>query len=86
MCIRTGGFQMPGIIYIILYCKNVCNYITYDVHIKPHKTCGWSPTPFLIYTFENPGCGCQGHSTPTLPVYYSAPSQGQLVQLAVLTW
>ena len=28
---------------------------------------------------------CQGHSTPTLPVYYSAPSQGQLVQLAVLT-
>ena len=29
--------------------------------------------------------GCQGHSTPTLPVYYSAPSQGQLVQLAVLT-
>ena len=29
---------------------------------------------------------CQGHSTPTLPVYYSVPSQGQLVQLAVLTW
>ena len=28
---------------------------------------------------------CQGHSTPMLPVYYSAPSQGQLVQLAVLT-
>ena len=28
---------------------------------------------------------CQGHSTPTLPVYYSAPSQGQLVQLAILT-
>ena len=28
---------------------------------------------------------CQGHSTPTLPAYYSAPSQGQLVQLAVLT-
>ena len=28
---------------------------------------------------------CQGHSTPTLPVYYSAPSQGQLVQLAVLS-
>ena len=28
---------------------------------------------------------CQGHSTLTLPVYYSAPSQGQLVQLAVLT-
>ena len=33
-------------------------------------------------------CGqiCQGHSTLTLPVHYSAPSQGQLVQLAVLTW
>ena len=29
---------------------------------------------------------CQGHSTLTLPVHYSAPSQGQLVQLAVLTW
>ena len=28
---------------------------------------------------------CQGHSTLMLPVYYSAPSQGQLVQLAVLT-
>ena len=28
---------------------------------------------------------CQGHSTLTLPVYYSAPSQGQLVQLVVLT-
>ena len=28
---------------------------------------------------------CQSHSTPMLPVYYSAPSQGQLVQLAVLT-
>ena len=28
---------------------------------------------------------CQGHSTLTLPVHYSAPSQGQLVQLAVLT-
>ena len=31
-------------------------------------------------------CGqCQGHSTPTLPMYYSAPSQGQLVLLAILT-
>ena len=29
---------------------------------------------------------CQGHSTLTLPVHYSAPSQGQLVQLVVLTW
>ena len=29
--------------------------------------------------------GCQGHSTLMLPMYYSAPSQGQLVQLAVLT-
>ena len=29
---------------------------------------------------------CQGHSTLMLPVHYSAPSQGQLVQLAVLTW
>ena len=29
---------------------------------------------------------CQGHSTPMLPVYYSVPSQGQLVQLEVLTW
>ena len=57
MCVRIAGFQMPGIIYIILYCKNVCNYITYDVHIKLHKTRGWSPTPFLIYTFETPGCG-----------------------------
>ena len=28
---------------------------------------------------------CQGHSTLTLPAYYSAPSQGQLVRLAVLT-
>ena len=28
---------------------------------------------------------CQGHSTLTLPVHYSAPSQGQLVQLEVLT-
>ena len=28
---------------------------------------------------------CQGHSTPTLPMYYSAPSQGQLVLLAALT-
>ena len=27
----------------------------------------------------------QGHSTLTLPVHYSVPSQGQLVQLAVLT-
>ena len=27
---------------------------------------------------------CQGHSTPTLSVHYSAPSQGQLVLLAVL--
>ena len=30
------------------------------------------------------GDACQGHSTPMLPAYYSAPSQGQLVQLAVL--
>ena len=28
---------------------------------------------------------CQGHSTLTLSVHYSVPSQGQLVQLAVLT-
>ena len=28
---------------------------------------------------------CQGHSTLTLPMHYSAPSQGQLVQLEVLT-
>ena len=27
---------------------------------------------------------CQGHSTLVLPVYYSAPLQGQLVRLAVL--
>ena len=28
---------------------------------------------------------CQGHSTLTLSVHYSAPSQGQLVQLAVFS-
>ena len=33
----------------------------------------------------DPCTGCQGHSTLTLPVHYSVPSQGQLVQLAVLT-
>ena len=32
-----------------------------------------------------PASSCQGHSTLTLPAYYSAPSQGQLVRLAVLT-
>ena len=30
-------------------------------------------------------CLCQGHSTLMLPVHYSMPSQGQLVQLVVLT-
>ena len=29
---------------------------------------------------------CQGHSTLMLPMHYSMPSQGQLVQLEVITW
>ena len=41
------------------------------------------PTPT---TLIKTGSTCQGHSTLTLPMYYSVPSQGQLVQLAVLTW
>ena len=49
----------------------------------PTNSSGNSWTASLM-GMSQPGT-CQGHSTPTLPVYYSAPSQGQLVQLAVLT-
>jgi hypothetical protein len=56
MCAGTSEFWTPRIIYIILYCKNVCYYITYNVPINPHKTRRRSPTLFSIYTFENLGC------------------------------
>ena len=41
--------------------------------------------PIVVNEEETVVEDCQGHSTLTLPVHYSAPSQGQLVQLAVLT-
>ena len=44
----------------------------------------WPPNPNQ-FTEEDFAPSCQGHSTLTLPAYYSAPSQGQLVRLAVLT-
>jgi len=56
MCAETDKFQMPGIIYIILYHNKMCYYIIYNVPVKPQKTCRWFPTLFLIYTFENSGC------------------------------
>jgi hypothetical protein len=56
MCARTGGFWTPRIIYITLYRKNACYYITYSVPINPHKTHRRSPTLFSIYAFENSGC------------------------------
>lgn len=46
-------FRIPRVIEIVLHSKVVCNYITYDIHIKQHKTRRWSCTPFSIYTFEN---------------------------------
>ena len=50
---KIGEFQILGAVDVILYCKAVGNYIMYDVPFKLHKTCRWSPTSFLMYTFEN---------------------------------
>jgi hypothetical protein len=50
---EIGEFRLLGVINIIPHRKTVCNYITYDVPIKPHKTRRQSHTSFSIYTFEN---------------------------------
>ena len=45
--------QTPGVIDIVLYNKNICNYIIYDIYIKSHKTHCHAPewTP----PFRHPG-------------------------------
>ena len=45
--------QMPEVIDIVPYRNFVCNYITYDVPTRPHKTRRQSHTAFSIYTFQN---------------------------------
>jgi hypothetical protein len=46
-------FRIPAVTIIVLCCKIVRNYITYDVPVEPHKTRRRSRTPFSMYTFEN---------------------------------
>jgi hypothetical protein len=50
-----------GIIYFVLYCKEVRNYVIYDVPTQPHKTRRQSHTLFSIYTFENSSLRQRGH-------------------------
>ena len=63
-----------------------------EVHAQPIVSSSKSPPPSYAnyvsvpwFSEDEPEGTCQGHSTLTLPMYYSAPFQGQLVQLAVLT-
>ena len=39
---KSMDFRVLGIVYIVLYRKNVFNYIGYDVPFEPHKTRRWS--------------------------------------------
>ena len=50
---RTTDLWILGIMYDVLYRKNVCNYITYDVPIKPQKTRRQLSTLSSRYTFVN---------------------------------
>ena len=53
ICHRMTDLQILGIMYDVLYHKNVCNYIIYDIPIKLHKTCRQLSAPFSRYTFVN---------------------------------
>ena len=46
-------FRIPGVVKIVLYCKNMCNAIRYSIPTRLHKTHRWFHTPFSLYTFEN---------------------------------
>jgi len=52
---RSGEFQMPEIIDVVLYHKSTYNYIRYNLPIQPHKTRRSSHPPFLKYALDNLG-------------------------------
>jgi len=55
MHIEMNEFRIPGVIYIILYPKNMHDYATYNIPFDLQGTRGWSPTWLSKYTFENSG-------------------------------
>jgi len=54
---------MPGLIYIVLHCKNMQHYIIYSIPLDLQKTHEWSLTPLSKYTFENSASGQEGGQT-----------------------
>ena len=69
------GFPRLNHILIIHECWELGD----SLPVKMRKWANFQP-----FDCSDIGIVCQGHSTLTLPVYYSAPPWGQLVQLVVL--
>ena len=53
MCTWKCVFFTPGIIYIVLYCKNIWNYMVHGVAITLNETHRQSSYQFSTYTFVN---------------------------------
>ena len=61
VCQISDEFQVPGIIYLVLYSKNTYNYIRYSISITLHKTHRWSHGPFSKYGLDNSGSRSRDH-------------------------